>query len=124
MTNDVRGLRVLVVEDDYNVAEAFCAILQEAGVEVVGPVATVEAALELAKTRLLDAAILDIALSPGTSAPVARALLSRECHFVFVTGFSHVDMLPAELRGHRVLVKPVDAAELRAAIHEAVRSVA
>ncbi len=95
MTHDLKGLRVLVVED----------------------------ACELAKTATLDAAVLDIALSPGTSAPVARALLYRGCPFVFVTGFSNVDMLPEELRGYRVLLKPVDAETLRSAIHSLVQPI-
>jgi len=114
------GVRVLVVEDDFDVAEALRLVLATAGAEVIGPVSTVEAACELAKAQPLDAAVLDIALSPGTSAPVARTLLYRGCPFVFVTGFSNVEMLPEELRGHHVLVKPVDGRTLRAAIHTLV----
>ena len=123
MTHDLKGLRVLVVEDDFDVAEGLRAVLVSAGCEVVGPVSTVEDACELAKTATLDAAVLDIALSPGTSAPVARALLYRGCPFVFVTGFSNVDMLPEELRGYRVLLKPVDAETLRSAIHSLVQPI-
>lgn len=124
MTDALDGLSVLIVEDDYDVAESLRTVLVNAGCQVVGPVATVEEACELAKTRPLDAAVLDIALSPGTSAPVARTLLYRGCPFVFVTGYSNVDMLPAELRGYRVLLKPVDGATLRAAIHSIVHSIA
>ncbi len=120
----LEGLRVLVVEDDFDVAEALRAELESGGCHVVGPVSTVEEACDLAKTQALDAAVLDIALSPGTSAPVARTLLYRGCPFVFVTGFSNVDMLPEELRGHHVLLKPVDGQTLRAAIQAAVHSVA
>ncbi len=120
----LKGLRVLVVEDDFDVAEALRGELESAGCDVVGPVSTVQEACDLAKTQPLDAAVLDIALSPGTSAPVARTLLYRGGPFVFVTGFSNVDMLPEELRGHHVLLKPVDGQTLRAAIHAAVHSVA
>ncbi len=120
----LKGLRVLVVEDDFDVAEALRAELESGGCHVVGPVSTVEEACDLVKTQALDAAVLDIALSPGTSAPVARTLLYRGCPFVFVTGFSNVDMLPEELRGHHVLLKPVDGQTLRAAIQAAVHSVA
>ena len=123
MSRDLTGLRVLVVEDDFDVAEALRASLVSAGCEVVGPVSTVAEACELAKTATLDAAVLDIALSPGTSAPVARSLLYRGCPFVFVTGFSNVDMLPEELRGHRVLLKPIDGETLRSAIHSLVQPI-
>ncbi len=119
----LKGLRVLVVEDDFDVAESLRAELESGGCHVVGPVSTVEEACDLAKTQALDAAVLDIALSPGTSAPVARALLYRGCPFVFVTGFSNVDMLPEELRGYRVLLKPVDAETLRSAIHSLVQPI-
>lgn len=124
MTEDLTGLSVLVVEDDFDVAEALRVVLANAGCKVVGPVSTVKEACELAKTQPLDAAVLDIALSPGTSAPVARALLYRGCPFVFVTGFSNVDMLPEELRGFRVLLKPVDGETLRSAIRTLVQSIA
>ena len=123
MTSDITGLRVLVVEDDFDVAEALRSVLVSAGCEVAGPVSTVEEACELAKNAPLDAAVLDIALSPGTSAPVARSLLYRGCPFVFVTGFSNVDMLPEELRGYRVLLKPVDGETLISAIHSLVQPI-
>ena len=51
-----------------------------------------------------------------TYAPVARALLYRGCPFVFITGFSDLDMLPADLRGYRVLHKPVDRETVCSAI--------
>ena len=123
MTRALEGLRVLVVEDDFDVAEALRAVLASAGCDVAGPVSTVAEACELAKNAPLDAAVLDIALSPGTSAPVARSLLYRGCPFVFVTGFSNVDMLPEELRGHRVLLKPVDSETLQLAIHSLVQPI-
>lgn len=125
MSEQLEGLSVLIVEDDFNVAEALRAVLVAAGCRVVGPASTVAEACRLVKKEQLDVAILDIALSPGTtSEPVARALLSRGCPFIFVTGFSSVDMLSEELRGQRVLVKPIDADELCAAVRAVVRRVA
>ncbi len=118
----IDGLRVLVVEDDFDVAESLRAALTASGCVVVGPVSTAQEACELVKSERLDAAILDIALSPGTSAPVARSLLYRGCPFVFVTGFSNLDMLPEDLRGHCVLLKPVDRETLHSTIQGLVRS--
>ncbi|MBT8484326.1 MAG: response regulator, partial [Phycisphaerales bacterium] len=113
--------RVLVVEDDFFVAKSLGVLLTALDCEVVGPAPTVDEACELIKTSDIDAAVLDIALSPGTSAPVARALLYKECPFVFVTGYSSINMLPDDLRGYRVLLKPVDADTLADAIDEAVQ---
>ncbi len=121
-SESIDGTRVLVVEDDFDVAESLCAALVAAGCEVVGPVSTAQEACDVVKAEPIDAAILDIALSPGTSAPVARSLLSRGCPFVFVTGFSNLEMLPEDLRGHRVLLKPVDRETIRLTIQELVRS--
>ncbi len=109
-----------MVEDDYDVAESLKTNLAAAGCKVVGPVSTSEAACALVRHDSMDVALLDIALSPGTSAPVARALLLRGCPFAFVTGYSNLDFLPDELRGYRVLLKPVDRETLCSAIYELV----
>jgi len=116
--SELDGLRVLVVEDDYHVARSLGQTLTRLGCAVVGPTATAEEACELVKREVVDAAILDVRLAPGTSLPVATALRSRNRPFVFVTGFADLGMLPEELRGHRVLHKPVESATLRAALCE------
>ena len=115
---EFNGLRVLVVEDDFDVAESLTMMLSALGCEVIGPAATSDEARELIKQQELDAALLDIALSPGTSAPVARSLSYKRCPFAFVTGFGNIEMLPADLRGHRVLLKPVDLETLSSTMHE------
>ena len=115
------GLRVLVVEDDFLVARSLEILLAGLGCDVVGPASTAEEACELIKARPIDGALLDIALSPGTSAPVARALLYRDRPFVFVTGYADIGMLPDDLRGYRVLHKPVDRETLASAVGEFAR---
>jgi DNA-binding NtrC family response regulator len=122
MTEDERlpfaGRRILVVEDDYLVARSLARLLRSMGATVVGPAGTPEEACALIRTTPIDAAFLDVSLSPGTSAPVARALLYRGSPFVFITGYGNLDMLPDDLRGYRVLHKPVDAETLISAIKE------
>jgi len=112
------GRRVLVVEDDLLVAQSIASHLVALGCEIIGPASTSEAACALVKSRNVDAAILDINLSAGTSAPVARALAGRKTPFMFVTGYSSLKTLPDDLRGQRVLCKPVDRETLRRAITE------
>jgi DNA-binding NtrC family response regulator len=119
-TLEFEGMRILVVEDDYHVATSLEQTLVRLGCEVVGPTATADEACELVKHEVIDAAILDVRLAPGTSVPVATALRSRECPFVFVTGFADLGMLPEDLRGHRVLHKPVETETLRGAVREMV----
>ena len=115
------GLRVLIVEDDFLVARSLQILLSGLGCEVIGPASTADEACELIRARPVDGALLDIALTPGTSAPVARALLYRGRPFVFVTGYANIATLPDDLRGYRVLHKPVDRETLASAIHEFVR---
>jgi DNA-binding NarL/FixJ family response regulator len=91
------GLRILVVEDDFLVARSLQILLSGLGCEVIGPASTADEACELIRARPVDGALLDIALTPGTSAPVARALLYRGRPFVFVTGYANIAMLPETL---------------------------
>jgi CheY-like chemotaxis protein len=114
--------RVLVVEDDLLVARSIGSHLQSLGCEVIGPASTSADACALLKSGQVDAAILDINLSAGSSAPVARALAGRSTPFVFVTGYSNLKTLPDDLRGHRVLCKPVDRDSLGRALREMVNA--
>jgi len=120
--NSLAGLRVLIVEDDYFVARSLGVLLGALDAEVVGPASTAEQACYLVRDEEIDVAVLDITLTPGTSAPVARALRLRGCPFLFVTGYSSIGMLADDLRGHRVLLKPVDADTLSAAVRELMAS--
>lgn len=81
----IAGRSVLVVEDDYFLADAMARTLEDGGAEVVGPVPSAAAALVLLRTRRPDAAVLDVNLSEGTSFPVADALASIAVPFLFVT---------------------------------------
>lgn len=125
MRDDSHGppLRILVVEDDYLVAKAMGIALRQLECEVIGPVSSAKEACALIKTENVDAAILDVRLTEGTSAPTARALQYRRCPFIFVTGYSSVDVLPDDLRGYRILHKPVDLETLRSAVMELAANV-
>ncbi len=116
--NGLHGLRTLVVEDDFFVAQSLALVLSRFGCEVVGPVATVQDACNLAEQAELDMAILDVVIRGGNSEPVARLLISRGCPFLFLTGFRDVDMLSEDLRGYPRLQKPADAEALRRAIKD------
>ncbi len=116
LKDKLKDLRVLVVEDEFLAAKSLETSLRKMGCEVVGPASTVDEALAFIKSRTIDAAILDINLSPGTSEPVARALRYRNCPFVFITGYSNISVLPDDLRGCLILTKPTDPVSLAAAV--------
>ena len=56
----LKGKRILVVEDEALIAVMVEDMLADLGSLVVGPAATIEAALELARREAIDAAILDV----------------------------------------------------------------
>jgi two-component SAPR family response regulator len=118
----LEGLKILVVEDDFLVARSMELTLARLGCEVLGPVGQADEACDLVKQAKPDAAVLDVRLTPGTSAPVARALQYRSCPFLFVTAYQDLSVLPDDLRGFRVLFKPVDRDTLGSAIRELVQS--
>jgi CheY-like chemotaxis protein len=104
--SDLLHRHILVVEDEFMLAEDLRLELVAHGAEVVGPVAGVEDALAcIARTPELAAAVLDINLQGETAYPVADHLLHRGVPFVFVTGYEQVD-LPERFDGIPVLVKP------------------
>lgn len=107
MAPDLAGCRVLVVEDEYLLADELSRELVAAGAEVVGPAATVAAALRLlGEGTPPHAAILDVNLGGEPVFPVADALLERGVPFVFCTGYDDW-ALPARHRGTPRCEKPV-----------------
>ncbi|WP_156443027.1 response regulator [Blastomonas sp. CCH3-E3] len=59
----LRGCRVLVVEDDFLIADDFSRRLVAHGAQIVGPAATLDAALQaLDQAGSVDVAVLDINL--------------------------------------------------------------
>jgi CheY-like chemotaxis protein len=106
------GLRVLVVEDTFLVAETISDQLQDCGCVVIGPASRVQAALDLARNESLDGALLDINLAGEYCFPVAAELSAREIPFVFLTGYSDAATLPPEFRERPRMAKPFDGAEL------------
>ena len=80
--------RVLVVEDEYMLAEDMRETLEAAGAIVLGPAASLEGALALLRTEAtVDAATVDINLGGQASYPVADELLRRGIPFLFTTGY-------------------------------------
>lgn len=79
--------RILVVEDEYLIASEVKRWLQAAGFEVLGPVPSVDQALDLIEGRRPDAAILDVNLGEGDNAyPLADKLGVMGVPYLFATG--------------------------------------
>ena len=82
------GHKVLLVEDDYFIADEMQRTLSKRGAKVLGPVASVDRALALIEASpKIDAAVLDINLRDVMVFPVADALTTRGVPFIFATGY-------------------------------------
>lgn len=82
------GRRVLVVEDDFLLAQDLLEELLRCGAEVMGPVGTVAGALALLEVGPSPyLAILDIKLGDGMVYPVADRLRRLGVPFIFATGY-------------------------------------
>jgi DNA-binding response OmpR family regulator len=109
--NEIAGRRVLIVEDEMLIAMIIEDALQDSGGEVLGPVATLERALEIAEEEEFDAAILDVTIRGGKVYPVAELLLARGIPFLFASGYGDW-ALPETLRDQPRLLKPFTVAAL------------
>jgi len=84
----LKNRRILVVEDEYMLADELGTELTDAGALVLGPVASVEKAMDLIEAgNVFDGAILDVNLAGELVYPVADLLTERGIPFVFATGY-------------------------------------
>ena len=90
------GRRMLVVEDDYIIAQDMRGSLEQEGAVVVGPAGSTAGALRLIEADPdLHAAIIDVNLNGEKSFAIAAALQRRRIPFVFTTGYG-ADDIPAD----------------------------
>jgi DNA-binding NtrC family response regulator len=75
--------RILVADDEVLIASDLAAAVEEAGGEVVGPVASVREGLTLVASEVVHAAILDVRLLDRDVSPLAELLLERGLVVVF-----------------------------------------
>lgn len=111
---------MLVVEDDYYLADDTQRTLEAAGAQVAGPYARAADSLSRVAEGRVDCGVLDVNLGEGPSFATARALRRQRVPFVFLTGYGR-DILPDDFDGVELLEKPVDS---RALIDAVIRACA
>ena len=103
---------VMVVEDEFFQAADLASARGMAGARLVGPFATVEAALAaLGRGVHVDVAILDTNLRGSAVTPVITALSLRAVPYVLATGYDR-DMLPADWQAAPIFQKPFEISSL------------
>jgi DNA-binding NtrC family response regulator len=103
-SSSLRGLRVLVVEDGWQVADALKIALERMGMVVAGPVATPREARCLATECPPDLAVVDVNLKGEMAYELMDWLHDRSIRVVVATGYED---LPGSLgRFSAILHKP------------------
>ena len=114
--------RVLVVEDEYLLADELALELAEEGATVLGPVPSVARALALLETEAsLDGAILDVNLGGEPAFPVADALLDRGVPLIFTTGYDS-SAIPARFARLPRCEKPINVGRVTAALAKEIHA--
>ena len=116
-TADLRGLRVLVVEDEMMVSLLLEDMLGDMGCLVVGPASRLDEAVELAGSAEIDCAVLDVNLAGQPIFPLADILREKGCPFAFATGYGDAGLREVD-RGALVLQKPFREGDLARVLGE------
>lgn len=111
---DLKGRRVLIVEDAVLLALELETGLSDAGARVIGPAYELEEAMALLDQEI-DAAVLDANLNGRSVTPVAEALAARGVPFVFATGYGEAGGAPSGYDAP-IIRKPYDVTQVSAAV--------
>ena len=115
----LNGLRVFVVEDEFNILLLLEDTLTSFGCVVVYIASTLAEALEHSEICDVDIAVLDINLAGEKVYPAAETLRRRKIPFVFSTGYGRSGVEP-EWSGFPVVQKPFLRHQLEAGLKEAL----
>jgi len=116
-TPPLEGLHVLVLEDDFFIAEDTSQALKAAGASVLGPCRDAAAAFQALEADYADCAMVDVNLGQGPTFEPARALLARGIPVILVTGYD-AKIIPAELANLPCLQKPTDPRRVVQAVRD------
>lgn len=107
----LNGCRVLIVEDEYFLANDLENAFKARGAIIVGPIGDFGEAYDQAVRDGFDLAVIDIDLRGEKAYPIADELMRHGVPFVFCTGYDS-KVIPHRFAGVRLCQKPLDASEL------------
>lgn len=105
------GCRVLILEDEYFLANDLERALRAQGAEVIGPIAELSDAISQLGHDEFDAAVIDINLQDELAYSIADELVPRDIPFVFATGYGS-EQIPNRFRDIKSWQKPYDIAAI------------
>jgi CheY-like chemotaxis protein len=116
-TPELSGTRVLVVEDSWHVANALRSLLEELGMRVAGPAATVDDAERLLAAQEPEVAIVDINLKGEMAYGLIDRLHGLGVRIVVISGYAVPQIAQGKVAA--VLQKPFSAKSLLAILRQA-----
>ena len=116
-------LKMLVIEDDYNVAHELKRVFENEGAIVLGPVGRESDAASLLASEVPDLAIVDLNLGDGVNFDVAELLQQQAVPICVYSGYKRADLprVPDSLGHIPWLEKPQERHALLEAAARAVR---
>jgi DNA-binding response OmpR family regulator len=118
----LNGCTVLVLEDDFLLAEEMRESLEDAGAVVLGPCPSNGAALRFINQTPPDIAVLDVNLGTGPTFEIPKLLKANGIPFAFATGYD-ASVIPPEFASAIRLEKPVEPNSLIKVLRELRASV-
>ena len=117
---NLKGMRILLVEDSWQLGMALKSLLRSFDAEVDGPVATTSDAERLISERVPDAAIIDVNLRQGErSYGLIDRLVGQGVPVVVTSGYSDLPTVPAKAH---ILEKPISEEKLIAILRSVIDS--
>jgi CheY-like chemotaxis protein len=114
-TADLAGLRILLVEDSWNVGVAMKRLLQVLGASIAGPVATTADAERLMSEQMPDVGLVDFSLRNGELAHgLIDKLNGHGVPVIVISGYTDVPLRPGTAA--LALQKPVVKSQLLSAL--------
>lgn len=117
MNGPLPPMRVLVVEDEPLIGMDIGDAVERLGLEVVGPIAELDEALDLAVNAMVGCAIMDLNIRGGRSYPAVDILLERGVPVLLLSGYGRPS-LPDRLQGEAHLSKPFTDEQLSKEIRD------
>lgn len=115
-TMSLSGRRILVIEDEYMIADDLAIALRADGAEVIGPVASMGQGMQvMAGGGTFDAAVLDINLRGTLAYPLLDQLIAADVPVLLSSGYDG-GMIPERYRHLPRCDKPVSPARLLQAV--------
>ena len=108
----LKGLTILVAEDEYMIATDLSQDLVRAGVRVLGPVSSLDGVMELIEdAEHIDCAFLDVNLQGEKVFPAAELLEKQGVPFLFATGYDQ-SAIPPRFKDVTRCEKPIGSKHL------------